>query len=86
MFREKYISNCLKLSLYWLDILYNNNYTLHDIEQFLPDEHKNEKKSRKQIIANIEEFPYLLRFQLKYIGMKITTQHSKRYYFHHLTQ
>ena len=47
---------------------------------------KKKKKSRKQIIANIEEFPYLLGFQLKYIGMKITTQHSKRYYFHHLTQ
>ena len=102
MFREKCMFNCLKLYLYWLDILYNDNYILqvyiitfdtpnvecsfHDIEQFLPDQHKKEKKSRKQIIANIEELPYLLRFQLKYIGMKITTQQSKCHYFHDLTQ
>ena len=88
-----------------MDILCNNNYILqvyiitfdtanvecgfHDIEHFLPDQHKKEKKKVekwKQIIANIEELPYLLRFQLKYIGMKITTQHSKCYYFHELTQ
>ena len=56
------------------------------LNNFYLNSTKKKKKSRKQIIANIEELPYLLRFQLKYIDMKITTQDSKRYYFHHLTQ
>lgn len=89
-----------------MDILYNNNYILqvyiitfdaanvecgfHDIEHFLPDQHKKEKKKVEKWKANYSKYRGASLFTEIpiniHIGMKITTQHSKCYYFHELTQ
>lgn len=88
MFREKYIFNCLKLSLYWLDILYNNNYILqvyiitfdtanvecgfHDIEHFFTWSAQKRKKKVETWKANYS----------KYRGASLFTEIPNKIYWH----